>query len=100
MIEIHEILSQESELDGYVSFRSFVRYLVDIMEDTTDKDQVREAFEGVSSHKPFVTELDLKLASLNGTSMDSLKHQLPILQEDQEEGLIYDFNSFIDQTFI
>lgn len=51
MIEIHELLAKESELDGYVSFREFVRYMVDIMEDTTDKDQVREAFEGVSGNK-------------------------------------------------
>lgn len=51
MVEIHDMLAKESELDGYVSFREFVRYMVEIMEDSTDKDQVREAFEGVSGHK-------------------------------------------------
>ena len=51
MIEIHDALAKESELDGYVSFREFVRYMVDIMEDSTDRDQVREAFEGVAGNK-------------------------------------------------
>ncbi|TIB42517.1 hypothetical protein E3P86_00352 [Wallemia ichthyophaga] len=100
MVEIHDMLAKESELDGYVSFREFVRYMVEIMEDSTDKDQVREAFEGVSGNKPYVTEVDIKLSALGGQTMESLKTQLPVIEEDGEEGYVYDYNKFLDEQFI
>ena len=50
--------------------------------------------------QPYVTELDLKLASLGGQSMESLKAELPVIEEDGEEGYLYDYNKFLDSQFI
>lgn len=37
--------------DGMVTFEAFVRFLVQITEDTTSPDQVRESFRGIASDK-------------------------------------------------
>lgn len=50
--------------------------------------------------QPYVTELDLKLSSLGGQTMESLKTQLPVIEEDREEGFLYDYNKFLDSQFI
>ncbi|KAF7964751.1 hypothetical protein HWV62_3272, partial [Athelia sp. TMB] len=53
---------------GAVSFEAFINLLVDITEDQTSAEQLREAFRGIAADKvllqPFVTELDLRVAHL------------------------------------
>ena len=94
---------------------------VDIMEDqTASPDQLREAFRGIAKdkvcnvfffcfdktivrelinhfHKPFVTELDLRIASLPAAAIDFLRQAMPSGRNDSGEAE-YDYERFIDQV--
>lgn len=71
---------------------------MDITEDQTSADQLREAFRGIASDKvrpysvsmihsdclrhpqPFVTELDLRVAQLPASAIDYLREVMPIAE--------------------
>ena len=93
---------------------------VDIMEDqTASPDQLREAFRGIAKDKvcnvfffdkkgllrelipfpqPFVTELDLRIASLPAAAIDFLRQAMPSGQNDSGEAE-YDYERFINEVF-
>ncbi|KAA1132531.1 hypothetical protein PGTUg99_012530 [Puccinia graminis f. sp. tritici] len=63
--------------DGMVTFESFVGFLVQITEDTTSPDQVRESFRGIAGDKPFLTEVDLRHALVPQSAIDYLLEAMP-----------------------
>ncbi|KAF9255638.1 actin cross-linking [Marasmius fiardii PR-910] len=82
---------------GAVSFEAFINLLVDIMEDQTSPDQLRESFRGIASDKPFVTELDLRIAHLPASAIDYLRGAMPSrLNEGGEPE--YDYDKWIDES--
>ncbi|KAF8810979.1 actinin-like protein [Phlegmacium glaucopus] len=84
---------------GAVTFEAFINLLVDITEDqTASPDQLREAFRGIAKDKPFVTELDLRIASLPATAIDFLREAMPSGKNDAGEAE-YDYERFIDEVF-
>ena len=90
------------------------------MEDqTASPDQLREAFRGIAKDKvyntffnknhlcqkliffflqPFVTELDLRVASLPAAAIDFLREAMPSGHNDAGEAE-YDYERFIDEVF-
>ena len=92
------------------------------MEDqTASPDQLREAFRGIAKDKvrnpfffflikqlvretkitftqPFVTELDLRIASLPAAAIDFLRQAMPSGKNDSGEAE-YDYERFIDEVF-
>jgi len=69
-----------------------------ITEDQTTPEQLRDAFRVLANDKPFVTELDLRLAQVPGQSIDYLKEAIP--SQDNEVGEPeYDYESWLDQVF-
>ena len=89
------------------------------MEDqTASPDQLREAFRGIAKDKvrnaflindlcaktkpsfpqPFVTELDLRIASLPAAAIDFLSQAMPSGRNDSGEAE-YDYERFIDEVF-
>ncbi|PLW49023.1 hypothetical protein PCASD_05055 [Puccinia coronata f. sp. avenae] len=63
--------------DGMVTFEAFVGFLVQITEDTTSPDQVRESFRGIAGDKPFLTEVDLRHALVPQSAIDYLLEAMP-----------------------
>ncbi|KAF9643282.1 actinin-like protein [Thelephora ganbajun] len=87
-------------LQGYgaVTFEAFINLLVDITEDQTTPEQLRDAFRVLANDKPFVTELDLRLAQVPAHSIDYLKEAIP--SENNEVGEPeYDYEAWLDQVF-
>ncbi|EIM86004.1 uncharacterized protein STEHIDRAFT_98331 [Stereum hirsutum FP-91666 SS1] len=88
---------------GAITFEAFINLLVDITEDQTSPDQLREAFEGVAGNKPFVTELDLKLAHLPASAIDYLREVMPTAENGagsgQESDREYDYQAWLDRVF-
>ncbi|KAG6891512.1 hypothetical protein C0992_005046 [Termitomyces sp. T32_za158] len=74
MILIFEDLTQ---VYGAVTYEAFIKLLVDITEDQTSPEQLREAFRGIATDKPFVTELDLRIAHLPQSAIDYLREAMP-----------------------
>ncbi|WAQ88391.1 hypothetical protein PtA15_9A518 [Puccinia triticina] len=71
--------------DGMVTFEAFVGFLVQITEDTTSPDQVRESFRGIAGDKPFLTELDLRHALVPQATIDYLLAAMPPFSSDQRD---------------
>jgi Ca2+-binding EF-hand superfamily protein len=84
---------------GAVTFEAFINLLVEITEDQTSPDQLREAFRGIAKDKSFVTELDLRLAHLPAASIDYLREAMPIGQNNGVGEAEYDYERFIDEVF-
>uniref|UniRef100_A0A8H7XS96 Actinin-like protein n=1 Tax=Psilocybe cubensis TaxID=181762 RepID=A0A8H7XS96_PSICU len=95
---------------GNVTFEAFINLLVEITEDQTSPDQLREAFRGIAKDKPFVTELDLRLAHLPAASIEYLREAMPKAPgpESNNNGSSsggaggeaeYDYDRFIDEVF-
>jgi len=91
---IYDQLLQEY---GAVTFEAFINLLVDITEDQTSPDQLREAFQGAASSKPYVTELDLRLAHIPATAVDYLREVMPATQNGGEPE--YDYDAWLDSVF-
>ena len=92
---------------------------MDITEDQTSSDQLRDAFRGIANDKvisafrkvdPFiderceqsyVTELDLKVALLPQPAIDYLRAAMPAIQNGAGEGdaKAYDYESWLDRVF-
>ncbi|PBK75017.1 hypothetical protein ARMSODRAFT_993160 [Armillaria solidipes] len=96
--DMNYIYDQVVQDYGAVSFEAFINLLVDITEDQTSPEQLREAFRGIASDKLFVTELDLRIAHLPASSVDYLKEVMPIVQNDAGEPE-YDYERWLDDVF-
>ncbi|KAL0058237.1 alpha-actinin [Marasmius tenuissimus] len=83
---------------GAVSFEAFINLLVDIMEDQTTPDQLRESFRGIASDKPFVTELDLRIAHLPASAIEYLREAMPSKPNEAGEPE-YDYERWLDEVF-
>ncbi|CDO76696.1 hypothetical protein BN946_scf184975.g5 [Trametes cinnabarina] len=83
---------------GAVTFEAFINLLVDIMEDQTSPAQLREAFRGIAADKPYVTELDLRVAHLPASTIEFLRQAMP----SSEHGIgepEYDYERWLDEVF-
>ncbi|KAI0087028.1 calponin homology domain-containing protein [Irpex rosettiformis] len=83
---------------GAVTYEAFINLLVEITEDQTSPAQLRESFRGIAGDKPFVTELDLRLAHLPQTSIDYLREVMPSAQNGVGEPE-YDYETWLDDVF-
>jgi len=85
---------------GDVTFEAFINLLVDITEDQTSSDQLRDAFRGLAQDKPFVTEVDLRAALLPQGAIDYLREAMP-RTESSSNGVTdaYDYESWLDHVF-
>lgn len=90
------IYSQLLEDYGAVTYEAFINLLVDIMEDQTSPEQLRDAFRGIANDKPFVTELDLRVALLPADSIEYLRQAMPPAP-DSGEG--FDYEGWLDEVF-
>ncbi|EGO24049.1 hypothetical protein SERLADRAFT_470713 [Serpula lacrymans var. lacrymans S7.9] len=84
---------------GAITFEAFINLLVDITEDQTSPEQLREAFRGIAGDKPFVTELDLRLAQLPVSAIDYLREVIPADQSGTGEPE-YDYEAWLDNVFV
>ena len=94
---------------------------VDITEDQTSPDQLREAFQGAASNKvcprvftfpgltngadsatahtqPYVTELDLRLAHIPASAIEYLREVMPATPGGTGEAE-YDYDAWLDSVF-
>ncbi|KAI0696415.1 actinin-like protein [Cytidiella melzeri] len=83
---------------GAVTYEAFINLLVEITEDQTSPAQLRESFRGIAGDKPFVTELDLRLAHLPQSSIDYLHKVMPSTQNSAGEPE-YDYETWLDDVF-
>ncbi|PWN52989.1 hypothetical protein IE53DRAFT_384549 [Violaceomyces palustris] len=97
--DIEQIHLQLSESFGAVSYDAFLTFLREITEDTTSPDQLLEAFQGLASDKPYVTELDLRLALLPQGSIDYLKAAMPKARVENVEEEVYDYENYLSGLF-
>ncbi|KAG6903161.1 hypothetical protein C0995_004709 [Termitomyces sp. Mi166 len=95
MILIFEDLTQAY---GAVTYEAFINLLVDITEDQTSPEQLREAFRGIATDKPFVTELDLRIAHLPQPAIDYLREAMPNTLNAAGEPE-YDYERWLDDVF-
>ena len=86
------------------------------MEDQTSPAQLREAFRGIAADKvsaggastdwtvlndlpqPYVTELDLRVASLPASAIEFLRQAMPSAPNDAGESE-YDYERWIEEVF-
>ncbi|UZJ56823.1 hypothetical protein CBS101457_006143 [Exobasidium rhododendri] len=90
--DVEQIHTQLSQNFGSVSYDAFLTFLREISEDSTSPDQLLEAFQGLASDKPYLTELDLRMALLPQVSIEYLTQAMPKAQVDGllEEAFDYD----------
>ncbi|TFK73645.1 actinin-like protein [Pluteus cervinus] len=92
------IYDQLSLAYGAITFEAFINLLVGIMEDQTTREQLQEAFRGIASEKPHVTELDLRIAHLPASAIEYLREVMP--REGGEGGEAqYDYERWLDDVF-
>ncbi|KAF7299650.1 hypothetical protein HMN09_00970400 [Mycena chlorophos] len=85
---------------GAINFEAFINLLVDITEDQTSPEQLRESFRGIAADKPYVTELDLRLAHLPAASIEYLREVMPRAAQDAAGEPEYDYESWITEAFM
>ncbi|KAI5897235.1 uncharacterized protein SCHCODRAFT_02616967 [Schizophyllum commune H4-8] len=83
---------------GAVSYEAFINLLVDITEDQTSPEQLREAFRGLAMDKPYFTELDLRIAKLPAPAIDYLRDAIPSAPNEAGEPM-YDYETWLDDVF-
>ncbi|OJT14685.1 Alpha-actinin-like protein 1 [Trametes pubescens] len=83
---------------GAVTFEAFINLLVTIMEDQTSPEQLRESFRGIAADKPYVTELDLRVAQVPASAIDFLRKAMPSYENDVGEPE-YDYERWLDEVF-
>ncbi|KAJ6585261.1 actinin-like protein [Mycena capillaripes] len=96
--DMNFIYDQLQQDYGAITFEAFINLLVDITEDQTSPEQLREAFRGIAADKPFVTELDLRLHHLPAPSIEYLSEVMPRAQNGAGEGE-YDYERWLDDVF-
>ncbi|KAL6308324.1 calponin homology domain-containing protein [Sparassis latifolia] len=85
---------------GAVTFEAFINLLVDITEDQTSPEQLRDAFRGIAAEKPFVTELDLRIAQLPTSAIEYLREVMPSVSAQNGAGEPeYDYEAWLDHVF-
>ncbi|KAF8321970.1 calponin homology domain-containing protein [Cantharellus anzutake] len=95
VMEIHDQLVKEY---GDVTFEAFINLMVEITEDQTSPDQLRDAFRGLAYDKEYVTEVDLKAGMLPQNAIDYLREAMPkAANAMDQEG--YDYEAWLDQVF-
>ncbi|KAF9525906.1 actin cross-linking [Crepidotus variabilis] len=82
---------------GAMTFEAFINLLVEITEDQTSSEQLRDSFRGIAKNKPFVTELDLRLAHLPPAAIDYLREAMPKGQNEVGEAE-YDYDKFLNDA--
>ncbi|KAH8082020.1 actinin-like protein [Cristinia sonorae] len=92
------IYGQLVEDYGAITYEAFINLLVEITEDQTSPAQLRESFRGIGRDKPFVTELDLRVAHLPQSAIDYLKEVMPKTQNSVGEPE-YDYEAWLDDVF-
>ncbi|KAG5634399.1 hypothetical protein H0H81_002110 [Sphagnurus paluster] len=92
------IFEELTEVYGAVTFEAFINLLVDITEDQTSAEQLREAFRGIATDKPFVTELDLRIAHLPAAAIEYLREAMPRQSNNAGEPE-YDYERWLDDVF-
>ncbi|KAL9940380.1 hypothetical protein V8E36_001085 [Tilletia maclaganii] len=97
--DIAQIHFQLVENFGAVNYDAFLTFLREITEDTTSPDQLLEAFQGLAGDKPYVTELDLRLALLPQGSIDYFKECMPQARVDGLEEPAYDYEGYLAGLF-
>lgn len=70
--------------------------MINVTEDKTSPDQLRQSFKIVAGDKPFVTELDLKRSLLPESVVSYLKETMPSSQGVNDG---YDYSKYLDQVF-
>ncbi|KZT67258.1 actinin-like protein [Daedalea quercina L-15889] len=83
---------------GAVTFEAFINLLVEITEDQTSPDQLRDSFRGIANDKPFVTELDLRVAQLPASAIEYLRQAMPSAANGAGEAE-YDYEAWLDAVF-
>ncbi|TFY52094.1 hypothetical protein EVJ58_g10204 [Rhodofomes roseus] len=84
---------------GAITFETFINLLVEITEDQTSPEQLREAFRGIANDKPFVTELDLRVAQLPASAIEYLRQAMPPAADGVGDAE-YDYEAWLDAVFI
>ncbi|KAK0546612.1 alpha-actinin [Tilletia horrida] len=97
--DIAQIHAQLIEGFGAVNYDAFLTFLREITEDTTSPDQLLEAFQGLAGDKPYVTELDLRLAMLPQGSVDYLKECMPKAAVEGLNEPAYDYEGYLATLF-
>ncbi|CAK5284052.1 unnamed protein product [Mycena citricolor] len=111
--DMNFIYDQLQQDYGAINFEAFINLLVDITEDQTTPEQLREAFRGIASDKayiyplrhlhfltfgqPFVTELDLRLHHLPASAIDYLSEVMPQAKNAVGESE-YDYETWLDDS--
>ncbi|KAG6813590.1 hypothetical protein H0H92_009634 [Tricholoma furcatifolium] len=106
MVFIFEDLSEEY---GAVTYEAFINLLtsmelilspakVEITEDQTSPEQLREAFRGIATDKPFVTELDLRIAHIPQAAIDYLREAMPQTSNGAGDAE-FDYERWLDDVF-
>ncbi|KAG9035887.1 hypothetical protein FRB95_010290 [Tulasnella sp. JGI-2019a] len=102
---IHDELVQAY---GALTFEAFINLMVDITEDQTSSEQLRDAFRGIAGEKPFVTEMDLKLAMLPPGAIEYLREAMPPMRTNGTSNSpgsngtheqAYDYETWLDRVF-
>ncbi|KAG8951155.1 hypothetical protein FRC03_012625 [Tulasnella sp. 419] len=101
MAQIHAELVEDY---GAVTFEAFINLMVDITEDQTSPEQLRDAFRGLAGDKAFVTEMDLKLGLLPPATIDYLREAMPTtdetgLKHNGTTEAAYDYEAWLDSVF-
>jgi len=96
--DMYTIYDQLTQDYGAVSFEAFINLLVEITEDQTSPQQLREAFRGIAADKPYVTELDLRVAQLPVAAIEFLRQEMPPVQNSAGEPE-YDYEAWLDDVF-
>lgn len=96
--DLYIIYDQLVQDYGAVTFEAFINLLVEITEDQTSPEQLREAFRGIAADKPFVTELDLRVAQLPAAAVEYLREAMPAAQNGTGEPE-YDYEAWLDAVF-
>ncbi|KAH8114728.1 actin cross-linking [Phellopilus nigrolimitatus] len=94
--DLEAIYDQLTQDYGAVTFEAFINLLVDITEDQTTPDQLREAFRGIANDKPFVTELDLRVAHLPASAVEYLREVMPSTEGDTDT--LLDYEAWLDRA--
>ena len=86
--DISTIYPQLLEEYGNCGYEAFLGFLREITEDTTSPDQLLEAFQGLAGEKPYLTEMDLKLAMLPPSSVEHFKAEMPEIEGEEKKELL------------
>ncbi|KZS93628.1 actinin-like protein [Sistotremastrum niveocremeum HHB9708] len=94
------IYDQLVQAYGAVTFEAWINLLVDITEDQNTPEQLRESFRGISGDKPYVTELDLRMATLPEPVVQYLQEALPPAKRTDSGGKAFDYEEWLESLFV